>query len=385
MNRNTYRKAFEEIPFSADFQARTAALLRSHAQNTKTREKENMMKLRSIRKPAVLAAAIALLIVSVSAAALWLSPAQVAEKAGQPLLAEAFAGKDAVLLDQSVETGDFKVTLLGLVSGAGLTDWEQDVDASHTYAVVGLSRLDGTPLDNETFPFTSYTLTPLVAGYSPQAVNNWTLQSFAAGFDADGNYYYLLDTQDLSMFADHTVYLAFYEGAVPSNDIFFVAEDGSISFAEDFDGVQALFTLPLDASLADPAAADAFAEGTGLNVWSNERTVEPEDTLFVAIPETEDGAGVIAGEDGGADKVRYSTAVFEEYLSEETARLQKQLEEGVLSQEEYDKAVAELDETLAGLEDGSLILVKLAGEDGAFTVLPETDGTGEVSYQMTVE
>lgn len=391
MNRSTYRKAFDEIPFSPDFQARTADLLRSHAQETKLLEKEHTnMKLKLIRKPAVLIAAAALLIVSASAAAiLWRSPAQVAEGVGQPLLAEAFESEDAVLLNETVETGDFNVTLLGLVSGAGLSSWEQDVDASHTYAVVGLSRLDGTPLEDETFDFISYTLTPLVAGYSPRAVNNWTLQSFATGFDADGNYYYLLDTQDLRIFADHTVYLAFYEGGAPGNGTFYVAEDGSISFAEDFDGVQALFTLPLDASLADPAAADAFAEGTGLNIWSNERAAEPENTEFVSIRETEDGVMVIAGEDGdasaGADKVWYSTAAFKTYMSEETAELQKQLEDGVLTQEDYDKAVAELEETLAGLEDGSLIAVETVGEDGAFTIIPKVAGTEDLDVQYQIE
>ena len=349
MNWNKYRKAFDEIPFSADFQARTVDLLRSHAQQSKPLEKEKPdMKLKFIRKPAVLAAAAALLVLSVSAAALWLSPSQVADHVGQPMLSQAFEGKDAILLNQTVETGDFNVTLLGLVSGAGLTDWQQDVDASHTYAVVGLSRLDGTPLENGTFPFTSYTLTPLVAGYSPRAVNNWTLGSFASGIEVDGNYYYLLDTQDLGIFADHTVYLAFYEGTVPSNEIFSVAGDGSISFAEDFDGVQALFTLPLDASLADPAAADAFAEGTGFNTWSNERTVDAEDAKFVSIQETEDGKQIIIGEDGDSsaatDKVWFTVATFKTYMTEETAKLQKQVEDGVLSQENYDKTVAELEE-----------------------------------------
>lgn len=391
MNRNRYRKAFDEIPFSADFQARTTELLRSHAQESKPLEKEkNNMKLKFIRKPAVLVAAAALLIVSVSAAAavLWLSPSQVAEEVGQPLLAEAFESKDAIRLDQTVETGDLNVTLLGLVSGAGLTDWGQDVDASHTYAVVGFSRLDGTPLENEAFPFSSYTLTPLVAGYSPLAVNNWTLNSFATGIEADGNYYYLLDTQDLGIFADHMVYLAFYEGSVPSNEIFTVAEDGSISFAEDFSGVQALFTLPLDESLADPAAAEAFVESTGFNSWSNERTVEPEDAKFVSIQETGDGKQIIIGTDGDSsadtDGVWFTVATFKTYMTEEIARLQKQVEDGVLSQENYDKTAAELEETLAGLEDGSLVAVKLS--DNAISVMTAPEAVGaegpDVQYQV---
>lgn len=263
MNREEYQRAFDQLPFSPDFQERTQALL---CQRAREMEKEHeAMKHQLIRRPLVLAAAAALLVMSVSAAAiLRLTPAQVAERVGAPLLAEAFAGEGAVRVDETVETGDLAVTLAGLVSGAGLSSWSEDVDTSHTYAVVALQRLDGAPLEEETFDFIQYTLTPLVSGYEPWLVNNWTLGSHATGVAQDGVFYFLLDTQDLGMFADHTVYLAFYEGGVPSRQTFVMAEDGAISFAEDFDGPHALFTLPLDASLADPDAVRAFVEGTGL-------------------------------------------------------------------------------------------------------------------------
>ena len=40
MDRKTYREAFDQIPFSADFQERTANLLRQRARES---EKENKM------------------------------------------------------------------------------------------------------------------------------------------------------------------------------------------------------------------------------------------------------------------------------------------------------------------------------------------------------
>ncbi|MCI9186274.1 MAG: hypothetical protein HFF34_01120 [Oscillospiraceae bacterium] len=241
------------------------------------------MNLKFFRKPLVFAAAAALLVVSVSAAALFLRPSEVAQHHNQPVLAQAFEDQNAIVVDQTVETGDFAVNLTGLVSGKNLTDWSQDVDTSHTYAVVALSRLDGTPIDQQEFDFIRYTLTPLVAGYSPSAVNNWTLGSSASGFSADGVFYVLLDTQDLNMFAHRTVYLAFYEGGAPSREIFAVdPTDGSISFAPDFAGPHALFTLPLDASKADPAAADEFAASTGLdfdyNAPMENAPMEPDDS-----------------------------------------------------------------------------------------------------------
>ena len=287
MDRKTYRDAFDQIPFSAGFQERTANLLRQRAREL---EKERTdMTICKTKKIALLAAAcIALLAVSVSAAYAWLTPAQVAEEHNQPLLAEAFQGPDAIEINETVESGDFSITLLGLVSGRNLDVLNQDLEQDHTYSVLALRRLDGTPLENETFDFSGYTMTPLVAGYSPTAVNNWTLSAFAQGLAKDGAYYYLLDTQSIEMFADRTVYMAFYEGFVPNNTIFTMADDGTIAFCDDFTGVHALFTLPLDSAKADRAAADAFVESTGMNGWSNERS-DPEGDWDIEHHETEDG------------------------------------------------------------------------------------------------
>ena len=364
LNKKTYREAIDQLSFSADFEERTMQLLR---QRTREAEKENTtMKFYSLRKLAITAAVVAALALSVSAALYFLSPADVADHYDQPLLAEAFQSEKAILLDETVQTGDYDVTLAGLVSGAGLTSWEANVDTSHTYAVLMVRRTDGQSIDKEELGITEYTATPLVGGYSPQAVNNWTLGAFATNFVQDGVLYYLLDTADLSIFANHTVYFAFYEGSAPNNAIFQVAEDGSIAFAEDFDGVQALFVLPLDKNLADDAAADAFVESTELNFWSNERT-EPEDNV----------GSYTFGEGGDSASYSFSTASgewkqltpeeYEAYIAEETERLRTQVEDGVLSQASFAITVGEMEENLAGLKAGSLIAAMVIAEDGSQT------------------
>lgn len=67
MNRQDYKKAFDTIPFSADFQERTTAMLQDRA--CELEKEQNSMKFGKTRKMAVLiAAAAALLVVSVSAA-----------------------------------------------------------------------------------------------------------------------------------------------------------------------------------------------------------------------------------------------------------------------------------------------------------------------------
>ena len=265
MNHKKYRKAFDELSFSADFQERTEALLRQRARELE-KEQPMMQSKRTKKMAMMIAASVALLAVSVSAAVLWLSPAQVAERMNDSPLAEAFAGEDALLLNETVQTGDYIITLGGLVSGEAISRWRAEVDESRTYAVVSVARVDGTPLSDENFDILgggTFTVSPLVAGYAPQAVNAWTLGGGCASFLEDGTAYYILDTKDIQMFAHRTVYLAVFEGFVPSYNTFSVAEDGTYSLRDGVTG--ALFTLPLDASQADPDAAQAFVESTGMD------------------------------------------------------------------------------------------------------------------------
>ncbi len=379
MNREDYRKAFDEVSFSADFQERTADLLQTRAREL---EKERTkMTISKTKKIAVLiAACISLLAVSVSAAMLWMTPAQVAEEHNQPLLAEAFKGPDAITINETVESGDFAVTLLGLVSGRNLDTLNPDLEKDHTYSVLALRRLDGTALTTQDFDFISYTMTPLVAGCSPTAVNNWTLNAGASGFAKDGLYYYLLDTQSIEMFADRTVYMAFYEGGAPNNSIFTVNDDGTIAFCEDFEGVHALFMLPLDPSKADPEAARAFVESTGMDGWSNERS-DPEGEWDIQRRETEDGEEIILSpkSEGGTPMEFQSPEEFATHVEAMKEQLQRSVAAGSLSQENCDKEIRELEEALEGVRNGTM--AARAGEDG--TLFTATVPDGNIQYEET--
>ena len=262
------------------------------------------MKKRGFCRVLAAAAAVAMLTVSAYAASRWLSPAQVADQHGDPLLVQAFESEDAVRLNQSVQTENFCVTLAGLVSGENLSSWTDQADQARTYAVMILESLDGTPLNQEDFPIADYTLTPLVAGFTPWSVNNWTLDTGVSLLEQDGVLYYLLDTRSVEMFADHTVYLAFYQGRVPDRSTFTMAEDGTISFAESIEGPHALFTLPLDSGKADPAAVEQFMADSGFDrEWFT--TVLPDDGTTYTTRETEDENGrhieILPGDGAGSE------------------------------------------------------------------------------------
>lgn len=289
MDREEYRRAFDQLSFSPDFQSRTEALLRRHARELE-KEKLTMHFKKTRKMAALIAASVAVLAVSVSAAVGWLSPSRVAELMHEPALAEAFRSEDAVLLDERKNIGEYTVGLLGLVSGENLSAFENGLEEDHTYVVTSLTRTDGAPLDQEDFePFT-WTVTPLVEGCRVSAVNNWTLGASAHCLAVDGVAYYIMDIQNLGMFADRTVYLAVYEGGAPSTDQFSMTKEGGISLRPGVTG--ALFTLPLDERLADPAAAQAFLDSTGMDYTP----ITDED---LAALEAEVPAVTAAEKDGG--------------------------------------------------------------------------------------
>lgn len=247
MNQKTYRAAFDQVKFRDNFQRKTVDLLLSQA--GQRQEKENSMNTKQIKRAPLIAAALAaVLVVSAAAATLLLRPADVANDA----LAAAFESPDAVAIDQSVESGDYRFTFSGLVSGAGLSELTDDVDAQRTYAVVAAARADGQPMADD--EMSGITATPLVSGYLPWSVNAWSLNGGYTRFVQDGITYYLYEYDSLEVFAGRTVYLAVYEGMSPNADVFDIAADGAITFQDSFTAPHALFTVPLDAARANPSA-----------------------------------------------------------------------------------------------------------------------------------
>ena len=351
MNRQDYRAAFDAVDFSADFEERT--LQKLEAARQKSEKEQNKMSMNRMKKTALLAAAAAaLLAVTVSAAVAWLTPAQVADRVEEPLLAEAFQGDDAIVLDESMTAGDYQITLAGMVSGKDLsvpTDYNGEIISDRTYAVFRVARADGAPLTD--YPDLSYS--PLVDGYHVRCVNAWTLGTTTQQFIEDGVIYCLFDCRNLEMFADQPVRFAIYEGGVPNTDLFSMAEDGTISLRESVVG--ALFTLPLDESRADPAATQAFVESTGL-VW------EPMTDAELAAREQEAaGADTLESLCG----VNYRSYIVETITMQMENRMEKDPEIVYFPIRE-DRPLtdyAAIDETTAFTvdEDGSIVITFPAG------------------------
>lgn len=242
MNREQYRSEVDAVSFSPDFQARTVARLTELARE---KEKKAMKKV-NWRTGLVAAAVAAVLTVGAYAAVVMLGPQDVARRAGNEVLAAAFESEEAININETQTVGDYNVTLMGIVSGEGLSRMEQLKDAvaqDNTYAVVAYTRTDGTAI-TEDIP--DLTVSPLVEGYAPWELNAWILGGYTYTFAQDGTLYYLLECDTIRPYTGSTVYLAVYPGfhIPPAAENFaFDAHTGAITVQATAD--VAMFTLPL--------------------------------------------------------------------------------------------------------------------------------------------
>lgn len=319
-----YRQQLDRVTFSADFEQRTAQLM---ARTAEEKEPASMKTKKSLKIIIAAAAAVALLTTTVFAISALLSPEEVAEQVGQNGIAEAFRSEDAVLLNETAEAGDYIITLLGMTSGKGL-DFINDmpVETNRSYVVVAVERKDGVPIDPAEDLLApskenSITFSPLVEGWAPHHVNAWSLSCGGHGTTVDGIRYYLFDFECLEMFADRTVWLAIYEGFAPGTDIFTMAEDGTIFYADGYEGVRAMFTLPLDPAKADPEAAKQLLIDQG--ILNEDGTVY--DDVDVA-EESEDSARTTTAEaDYGDFTPTTATAAVEDIDEALTAWIEAEL------------------------------------------------------------
>lgn len=243
--REEYKTGVDKIRFDENFNTKTAKLI----------QEKTADKITYSRKPFrifVAAAAIfVLLTTSVFAASVFLTPDKVAERFGENSIAELFRSKNVISVNESIIDSRYCITLHGIAEGTRLAYIEDvAVREDRSYIVLSIESLDGTELnilDNEIH------FTPLVKGYEPLRVNAGTLECEAMGFAENGVIYCLFDSTNLKLFADNTVYIAAYEGMIPGS---FDMKDKDISYDSSYDGVKAIFELPLNPDDADSEAVN---------------------------------------------------------------------------------------------------------------------------------
>lgn len=259
----------------------------------KAKKEEYPMK-KSIWKTAAavaLPAAAVLVIGSVSiyAARKFLQPEHVAEQMSDSKLTAAFQSEDAVLINETQSYGGYDATLLGTVSGKSLTEYETTCeDGLHddrTYAVVAIARADGAAMpsvSDDLYGKQSFFVSPLIQGLNPAQYNAFTFRGGFFEIEENGVLYRIAECDNVEIFADRDIYLCVSDSMSYNIDAYAYDEQtGEISRKEDYEGLNALFRLPLDASKADPEAAAEYMKQI------DEAFDEPETETELSKEETE--------------------------------------------------------------------------------------------------
>lgn len=214
---------------------------------------------KTTKKPMKVALLAAALICAMSATAFaayqYLTAGEVAGEFGDKKLASSLAGSDFVPETQT--DGDYKATVLGVVTGANISDFQPDtweVAPGNTYAVVAIEKTDGTAMTWDD----NILVTPLIQGQAPWQYNIFTMHHGGAQMQIiDGVLYRIVEFDDIQCFADRQVYLAVLGEAFLDNSSYQMDEaTGVITPKADYDGCNILFKLPLDPAKADPAKAE---------------------------------------------------------------------------------------------------------------------------------
>ena len=234
-------------------------------------EKEHVIMNKNIRKliPIPLLVVFLTLFMSLAAFAAWslLTPKDVVEKYNDNGLAAAFQSKDAVEINETILSGGYKITFLGVVSGEGLSDFKgsaHEINPSRTYAVVAIAKEDGSPMPATSDPAYAdkrFFVSPLIKGEQPWLCNIATMKGSYTETVADGIMYRLLECDDIEIFADRGLYLCVSDTTFYSVEAFnYDSETGEVRPNPEFNGVNALFDLPLDISKADPEKAEKYLQ-----------------------------------------------------------------------------------------------------------------------------
>jgi len=203
----------------------------------------------------------------VYAGAKYLSADKVAETFCDRLLSTAFRTEDAILVNEGQEYAGYRITLLGVVSGKGLseyTQWDEQgqIVEDKTYIVTAIENADGTfrpDVSDDAYGEDPFYASPYIRGLSMADYNAHTLGGGYSENVIEGIQYRIMECDNIEMFAGRGLYLGVTDGDFYQAQAFVMdGESGVISRNENYGGVNALFELPIPKELGDEAAVEEY-------------------------------------------------------------------------------------------------------------------------------
>lgn len=204
--------------------------------------------------------------------------------------------EQAVIINETQSHGSYRVTLLSIISGETLSAYPRYTDGSiatdRTYAVVAIENTDGVPMPDtseEDYGKLEFFISPLIGGYNPAFYNIAGMSGNYTDITEDGILYRLLECDNIEIFADHDLYLCVSGGSFYDTEAYSYDEmTGKISRNTEYEGLNALFDLPVNASKADPEKAAAYIAGLGFvepDISADKLQVELEESFEVEVTE----------------------------------------------------------------------------------------------------
>ena len=235
----------------------------------KAKEKKSMKNKR--KRFSVAAAAMVFMLCTASlgvvAAVRYLTAEQVAESFSDELLSKAFHSEEAILVNEAQEYAGYRVTLLGIVSGEGLSDyseWDEQgkIQNDKTYIVTAIENSDGTPMpdvSDEAYGEDSFYVSPYIKGLSMNEYNAHTLGGGYSEDVIDGIQYRIMECDNIEMFAGRGLYLGVSDGSFFNAAAYEMKQEtGEITRNQDYEGMNALFELPIPKESGDEKAVEEY-------------------------------------------------------------------------------------------------------------------------------
>lgn len=245
---------------------------------------------------------------SIAAAWKYLMPNKVAERTGDKKLAEVFASENSVLVNQTQSFEEYRITFLGIVSGENLTEQiavkNGAIRTDRSHIVVAIEKADGTPMpdtSDDAYNQEEFFVSPFIKGYHPVEYNAFFFGGGYTDMVEDGVLYRIMECDNMEPFADCGLYLGVIDSTFYQREAYYYDEiTGEIARNENYKGVNALFSLPIDESKADPEAAKAYLEAlfleegddrevteeTEIDAWISQLTPENINDFAVCVKHT---------------------------------------------------------------------------------------------------
>lgn len=217
----------------------------------------------------VIAASLGVLLISVTGTALsrYLTGQKAAEYIHKEEARKAFEKDDKIMINETQEANGYRFTLLEIANGETICrereEYEEalnDLNKKTSYILIGIEWLEGVWKDSEQAAMeTDFFISPLVQGLKPWLHNIASFEGNRVSALIDGIYYCIIECETVEKFADREVYLCIGDhGFASINDYYYDEKSGEISRKEDYQGINLLFSLPLDKSKADPKAVKEY-------------------------------------------------------------------------------------------------------------------------------